>query len=332
MEVKELMNPGGVWVEPTATAALAARLLSRHNLGALPVCAGDGRLRGMVTDRDIVLRCVAAEEDPAQTMVRDIMTRSCTAVSPHADCRQAARLKLSRIPQGEPFGSPGKLFIIGAGQRSQLCKVRPPPLLDGLALEGKLIVQHFQQGCFFRIGALRRGRRAAQQRVFLLQSPDIAAVDGQVAGVKLAEGSVQKFSPPLRRALDQAQMPGVKDDSRKTACQACGPLGRCPVYRGCPARAWGIRCADGQADMGRVIRLLFVFLCTLGGRFQYRERFAPAHQLGILSAPEALAAGEQPDGLQQVRLTLAVVAADDGQLPAGGKAGGSDVPVILDFK
>ena len=91
MEVKELMNPGVVWVEPTATAALAARLLSRHNLGALPVCAGDGRLRGMVTDRDIVLRCVAAEEDPAQTMVRDIMTRSCTAVSPHADCRQAAR-------------------------------------------------------------------------------------------------------------------------------------------------------------------------------------------------------------------------------------------------
>ena len=87
MEVKELMNPGVVWVEPTATAALAARLLSRHNLGALPVCAGDGRLRGMVTDRDIVLRCVAAEDDPAQTMVRDIMTRSCAAVSPHADCR-----------------------------------------------------------------------------------------------------------------------------------------------------------------------------------------------------------------------------------------------------
>ena len=246
--------------------------------------------------------------------------------------RQAARLKLSRIPQGEPFSSPGKLLIIGAGQRSQLCKVRPPPLLDGLALEGKLLVQHFQQGCFFRIGALRRSRRAAQQRVFLLQGPDIAAVDGQVAGVKLAEGSVQKFSPPLRRALDQAQMPGVKDDSRKTACQACGPLGRCPVYRGCPARAWGIRCADGQADTGRVIRLLFVFLCTLGGRFQYRERFAPAHQLGILAAPEALAAGEQPDGLQQVRLALAVVAAEDGQLPAGGKAGGSDVPVILDFK
>ena len=87
MEVKELMNPSVVTIEPTASAALAARLISRHNVGALPVCGADRRLRGMVTDRDIVLRCVAAEEDPAQTLVRDIMTRGCTAVSPRDDCR-----------------------------------------------------------------------------------------------------------------------------------------------------------------------------------------------------------------------------------------------------
>ena len=77
MQVKDLMNPSAVTVEPVASAALAARLISRHNVGALPVCGSDRRLRGMVTDRDIVLRCVAAEEDPAQTPVRDIMTRSC---------------------------------------------------------------------------------------------------------------------------------------------------------------------------------------------------------------------------------------------------------------
>ena len=88
MEVKELMNPGVVWVEPTATAALAARLLSRHNLGALPVCAGDGRLRGMVTD---------------------IMTRSCTAVSPHADCRQAARLMSKQQVRRLPVVEEGRL-------------------------------------------------------------------------------------------------------------------------------------------------------------------------------------------------------------------------------
>ena len=109
MEVKELMNPGVVWVEPTATAALAARLLSRHNLGALPVCAGDGRLRGMVTDRDIVLRCVAAEEDPAQTMVRDIMTRNCATVSPGDDCREASRVMAVQQVRRLPVVEGGKV-------------------------------------------------------------------------------------------------------------------------------------------------------------------------------------------------------------------------------
>ena len=60
MTVQELMNTKVITVEPTASTALAARLLSRYNVGALPVCTSDKRLRGIVTDRDIVLRCIAA--------------------------------------------------------------------------------------------------------------------------------------------------------------------------------------------------------------------------------------------------------------------------------
>ena len=102
MQVKDLMNPSVVTVEPTASAALAARLISRHNVGSLPVCTEGGRLRGVVTDRDIVLRCIATEDDPAQTPVRDIMTRGCATVSPDADCREATRLmslhQVRRLP------------------------------------------------------------------------------------------------------------------------------------------------------------------------------------------------------------------------------------------
>ena len=112
MEVKELMNPGVVWVEPTASAALAARLLSRHNVGALPVCGADGRLRGMVTDRDIILRCIAAEEDPAQTPVRDIMTRGCAWVEPRSDCRQATQLMAQRQVRRLPVVEGGKVVGI----------------------------------------------------------------------------------------------------------------------------------------------------------------------------------------------------------------------------
>ena len=61
MQVKKVMSRRIIAVSPEESVAVAAaRLLSQHNIGALPVCSRDGRLRGMVTDRDIVVRCVAA--------------------------------------------------------------------------------------------------------------------------------------------------------------------------------------------------------------------------------------------------------------------------------
>lgn len=120
MVVRDLMNPGVVSVEPTSTAAAAAHLISRHNVGALPVCGGDGKLRGVVTDRDIVLRCVAAEDDPAQTPVRDIMTRSCVTVSPNADCREAARLMSAQQVRRLPVVEEGK--VVGMLSLGDLAK------------------------------------------------------------------------------------------------------------------------------------------------------------------------------------------------------------------
>ena len=122
MQVKDLMNPSVISIEPGSSCALAARLISRHNVGALPVCAGDGRLRGMVTDRDIVLRCVAAEEDPAQTPVRDIMTRSCTTVSPQDDCREATRLMARQQVRRLPVVDRGRL--VGMISLSDLARSR----------------------------------------------------------------------------------------------------------------------------------------------------------------------------------------------------------------
>lgn len=109
MKVADLMNPSVVTIAPEESAALAARLISRHNVGSLPVCGGDGRLRGIVTDRDIVLRCVAPEEDPAQTPVRDIMTRNCAVVSPEDDPAAAARMMAESQVRRLPVTREGKL-------------------------------------------------------------------------------------------------------------------------------------------------------------------------------------------------------------------------------
>ena len=109
MQVRDLMNPSVVSITPGESASLAARLLSRHNLGSLPVCGEDGGLRGIVTDRDIVLRCVAAEEDPAQTPVKDIMSRNCAVVSPDDDAREATRLMAARQVRRLPVLEDGRV-------------------------------------------------------------------------------------------------------------------------------------------------------------------------------------------------------------------------------
>ncbi|KAB4815932.1 CBS domain-containing protein [Bacteroides thetaiotaomicron] len=109
MQVRDLMSQGVVSITPGESAALAARLLSRHNVGSLPVCGEDGRLRGIVTDRDIVLRCVAAEEDPSKVPVRDIMSRNCAVVSPYDDAREASRMMAAAQVRRLPVTEEGKV-------------------------------------------------------------------------------------------------------------------------------------------------------------------------------------------------------------------------------
>ena len=91
MQVRELMSRDVISVSPETAADAAARMLSRQNVGALPVCAGGGQVRGMVTDRDIVLRCVAAGKDPKTTPVREIMSGRVVAAAPEEDAEEAAR-------------------------------------------------------------------------------------------------------------------------------------------------------------------------------------------------------------------------------------------------
>ena len=81
---------------------MAARTLARHNIGILPVCDHRGKLCGLVTDRDLVTRCVAANRTPAETPVADVMTRQVTAAGPDMETAVAAgimgRCQVRRLP------------------------------------------------------------------------------------------------------------------------------------------------------------------------------------------------------------------------------------------
>ncbi|MDP9861694.1 MULTISPECIES: CBS domain-containing protein [Streptosporangium] len=63
---KDLMSPGARCVEAHETLDRAAQMMREMNVGALPVCGSDDRLKGIITDRDIVVKCVAAGKDPSR--------------------------------------------------------------------------------------------------------------------------------------------------------------------------------------------------------------------------------------------------------------------------
>ncbi len=102
MQIRDIMTDKIIAVSQHEPIASAARLMKRHNLGALPVCDDEGRLRGILTDRDIVVRCVAADIDPTDIKVREIMSRGVTVCGAQEDVDTAARAmgksQVRRIP------------------------------------------------------------------------------------------------------------------------------------------------------------------------------------------------------------------------------------------
>ncbi|MFE0514600.1 CBS domain-containing protein [Streptomyces sp. NPDC058964] len=65
---KDIMTPGAQWIPLTETLDRAAQMMRDHEVGALPVSDpnNDDRMCGIITDRDIVVKCIAAGHDPAR--------------------------------------------------------------------------------------------------------------------------------------------------------------------------------------------------------------------------------------------------------------------------
>ena len=105
MKVKDIMTRSVVKIGAGETVAMAARTLTQHNIGMLPVCGSNGELCGLVTDRDLVIRCLASGKSPDKTSVREVMTGRVVSVSPEMDLSAAAHLmgrqQIRRLPVTE---------------------------------------------------------------------------------------------------------------------------------------------------------------------------------------------------------------------------------------
>jgi CBS domain-containing protein len=110
---REIMTPGATCVGENETLADAARKLRDLNVGSMPICGDDERLKGMLTDRDIVVRAIAEGLDPT----------TCTA---------------GQLAQGKPVTIGADDDVSEALATMKEHKVRRLPVIDGHQLVGML--------------------------------------------------------------------------------------------------------------------------------------------------------------------------------------------------
>jgi CBS domain-containing protein len=107
-QVRELMTESPRTVPPDASAVDAAKVMQNEDAGVVPIVEDDGRLIGVVTDRDIALRVVAEGREPDSTKVAEIASQNLATVDPQQDIDEALRLmaehQVRRLPVVEEDG------------------------------------------------------------------------------------------------------------------------------------------------------------------------------------------------------------------------------------
>ncbi|MEW9548823.1 CBS domain-containing protein [Nonomuraea sp. NPDC050783] len=71
---RDVMSTGAECIGAHETLDRAAQLMRSNGVGALPVCGPGDRVTGIITDRDIVVKCVAAGHDPARVTAGELAT------------------------------------------------------------------------------------------------------------------------------------------------------------------------------------------------------------------------------------------------------------------
>ena len=91
MQTKEIMKEEVRLIHPERTLVEAAKKMQQFDIGALPV-VDDGKVVGMITDRDILIRAVAEGGNPNETKTGDVMTKDVVTAYDDQDVNEAGKL------------------------------------------------------------------------------------------------------------------------------------------------------------------------------------------------------------------------------------------------
>jgi CBS domain-containing protein len=101
-KARDIMTKGSEYLKEDATVLDAAKKLAEASIGAIPVCDSSGHLRGVVSDRDLVVEVVAAGKDPKSTRVIDLVHGEAVTIGADDSVEEAIRTmethKVRRLP------------------------------------------------------------------------------------------------------------------------------------------------------------------------------------------------------------------------------------------
>ncbi len=99
---REIMTGGVECVQEDESVLDAAKKMAELEVGALPICGNDDRLKGMITDRDIVVKVLAAGKDPGSTRAGELGGAELVTIGADDDIKEVVRTmaqhQVKRLP------------------------------------------------------------------------------------------------------------------------------------------------------------------------------------------------------------------------------------------
>ena len=99
---QDIMHAGAECISQSQSLQYAARRMRDLDVGALPICSDDDRLLGIVTDRDIVIKCIANGIDPGGVTAGELAQSEPVSIDPTADVDDVLQLmednQIRRLP------------------------------------------------------------------------------------------------------------------------------------------------------------------------------------------------------------------------------------------
>jgi CBS domain-containing protein len=124
------MTEGSEFMKEDATVADAAKRLADESIGAVPICDASGKLRGVVSDRDVVIEVVAAGKDPNETKVIDLVHGEAVTIGADDSIQTAIQTMKDHQVRRLPVIDGDKL--VGMISQADLARACPPEQVGDL--------------------------------------------------------------------------------------------------------------------------------------------------------------------------------------------------------